>query len=298
MSDSLTHADEPSQADEQSQADELSQVVADGLAESDAEGLAESGAEGLAESETHAAESHAGAEVLGLRHFPLVVTSPGKVFSLVEDNGAYGWALTVLLTLVSLIGYVQVQSGLIDQSLDQQTEKKLAQVEAEQGTLVDRIRLKETMEDVRQQGVFLKLISKLFAYVLSPVSLLVSFLLISAFLYAVVALTGRKPEFHTLMSICVYAGFVELIAHLLGVSMMFYYRSLDVGTTLKGLGAAGEATVWAAVDPFQMWFWVLVGIGLTVTRQLSRRMAIVSTVLLCHVGIGLRVGVEFGAGGI
>ena len=67
----------------------------------------------------------------------------------------------------------------------------------------------------------------------------------------------------------------------------------EVGTSLAALGTPGEPSVWAAVDPFRIWFWVLVTIGLVVTRQLSRRMAVASCSVLYLLALGVRVGVEY-----
>lgn len=233
---------------------------------------------------------------LGLRHALLVYTSPSSLFRRVEDTGAYGWALVVLLGLVMLIGYLQVQTGLIDQLVDQRTEKGLAALEENRVDLVDRVELRLAMEDVRKTGEFLKTVSRLQVIVLSPVYLLASFLLIASVLYAAVALTGRKPEYHTLMSICVYAGFIELVAYVLRAGMMVYYRSTEVDTSLRLLSSGDGPTVLGVIDPFRFWFWILVAVGLTITQQLSRRMAIVSCSLLCLVTTGVRVAMEFAPG--
>ena len=104
-----------------------------------------------------------------------------------------------------------------------------------------------------------------------------------------VSLTGRKPEYHTLMSICVYAAFIELFAALIQLAMMLQFRSTAVSTTLRALGPSGKPTLWGAVDPFQMWFWVLVAIGLAVTHQLSRRMSIAMCTLMGAMALGLRM---------
>ena len=232
-------------------------------------------------------------ETLGLRHVGLIFTSPRAVFARVEDTGAYGWALFVLLGLVMLIGYAQVQTGLIDRVVEKQTAEELARLEKAQGTLVDRVQLRQNMEDLRKAGEFNKLVTRLAVVVFSPGYFLASFLLIASVLYAIVALTGRKPEYHTLMSICVYAGFVELAGYALQLGMMLYYRTTEVDTSLAALGTPGQPTVWAAVDPFRIWFWVLIAIGLTVTRQLSRRMAIVSCSLMGLTALGVRVGLAF-----
>ena len=116
---------------------------------------------------------------LGVRHAMLVYAAPRSLFSRVEDTGAYGWALVTLLGLVMLIGYAETQTGLIDRGVDEQTEQKLAALEAEQTDLVDRIQLRENMDDIRKAGEFNKLLARLGAVVLKPAYLLASFLIIA-----------------------------------------------------------------------------------------------------------------------
>ena len=232
---------------------------------------------------------------LGVRHALLVYSSPSALFRRIEDTGAYGWALVVLLGLVTLVGYVQVQTGLLNRLVDKRTNIRMRQIEDDRANLVDRGQLREVMENARQQGEFSKTIARLWVIVVSPVKMLAEYLLIAASLYAVVALTGRKPEYHTLMSICVYSGFIELIAYVLRVCMMMYYGTISIDTSLALLADPDRGTVLAAFDPFLIWFWILVALGLIVTQQLSRRMAIVSCSMLCIATMGLRVGVSFAA---
>lgn len=223
--------------------------------------------------------------------------APRSLFNRVEDNGAYGYALMTLLLFAVLIGYARVQTGLVDRNVDVATERQLAEIEQNQKNLVDRIQLKEAMENVRKHAVFNKTITRLGVIVLRPLYLLGSFLLIASILYAMVALTGRKPEYQTLMSICVYAGFLELTGFVIELLMMLYSRSTEIGTTLAPLGTGVMSKVLAGVDPFRIWFWVLVAIGLTVTQQLSRRMAIVTCTILCLIGVGIHTGLAFASGG-
>ena len=230
---------------------------------------------------------------LGVRHALLVFTAPRSLFERVEDTGAYGWALVTLLGLVMLLGYAEVKTGLIDRVVDEQTEKELAKIEGEQANLVDRIQLKERMESVHKAAVFTKTMTRIGVVALKPMYLLASFMLIASALYAMAALTGRKPEYHTLMSICVYAGFIELAAFVLQLALMLYFRTTEIDTSLRALGPVGKPTVLAAIDPFRIWFWVLVGMGLTVTHQLGRRMAIATCSVMCLVAIGVRAGLEF-----
>ena len=217
----------------------------------------------------------------------LVLFSPKRVFARIEDTPAYGWGLASLIGLMVLIGYAKVQTGLIDRNVDEATERNLAKFEQMQGQVIDRVAFREHMESVQKEAEFTKMISRLGAIVLSPLGMLASLMLIASFLYAVVALTGRKPEYHTLMSICVYSAYVELAALILQLAMMLYFKSTAVDTTLHALGRPGKPTLWAAVDPFRMWFWVLVAIGLITTQQLGRWKAILVCILMCGLGLGL-----------
>jgi len=233
---------------------------------------------------------------LGLRHAFLVFASPRRVFALVEDTGAYGWALVTLIVLTTLIGYAKVQTGLIDAVVDRRTEVSLAELEEAQTNLVDRVQLADQMEAIRKAGEFTKTMSRLGAMVATPMALLASYLLIASVLYAAVAMTGRKPEYHTLMAICVYAGFMDLLAYALRLAMMVYYSRIDVDTTLASLTPDVVPNWLAAVDPFRIWFWVLVAVGLTVTRQLRTRGAVAICVFLGLVGAGGRVALSLAQG--
>ncbi|MFQ5494045.1 MAG: YIP1 family protein [Phycisphaerae bacterium] len=226
---------------------------------------------------------------LSLRHALLVYTAPRSLFARVEDTGRYGVALAVLLGLVVLIGYLRIQTGLIERAVDQSTEQRLATLETEQGHLLDRAELKTRMDDIRKAAAFDKTLAKLGAVVVTPVYFLASFLLIASVLYSAVALSGRKPEYHTLMSICVYAGFIELVGCAIALAMMVYYRTSDVDTSLGMLAPPGTLSFLSAIDPFRIWFWVLVGIGVCVTRQLSRRWSIITCSVMGLVAIGGRM---------
>ena len=47
--------------------------------------------------------------------------------------------------------------------------------------------------------------------------------------------------------------------------------------------------VLSSVDPFRVWFWILVCLGLVVTGQLSRRTALVTCLLFCLLAAGVRM---------
>jgi hypothetical protein len=225
---------------------------------------------------TNGSEISASLPPLRARHALLVFGSPRRLFRRIEDTPAYGGAMAILLVLVALIGYAEVQTGLIDRVVQREIETQKAQIEKAQRDTVDRVALRKQLEDIDKAGSFATLMARIKAVAFDPVYFLASILVISSCLYALVALTGQKPEYHSLVSICVYAEFVELAAHLLRFLMMLAYRTITLDTSL---GLLTTSTGWAwlsAIDPFRVWFWVLVAMGAIVTRQLSRRMAIVA----------------------
>lgn len=229
---------------------------------------------------------------VGLMDAGRVLVAPRAVFARIEDTPAYGPALVVMLGVVMLLGYAEVQTGLIDRSVDQQTEAAIAVLEKDQAHLVDRVALREQMDTVREAGEFNKMISRLMAIGVAPVTVLASYLTVAAVLYAIVALTGRKPEWHTLMGICTYAGFIGLVAIVLRLAMVVAYRTIDVDTSLGMLAPTGQPSWMAAIDPFRVWFWVLVATGLIVTRQLGRRLAIASCIGMALLAAGVRAGMS------
>ncbi len=241
---------------------------------------------------------------LGLRHAPMMFVAPGGVFRRIAETGRYGWLLGTLLLLTTLIGWVTVQTGLIDREVDRQTRTALAELEREQVDLMSRAELSEQMEKIRKSAEFTKLITRGQAVLAAPVLLVASLMLIAAFLFAVVALGGNKPEYPTLMAVCTYSAVVVVLASVLRLAMMLAYRTIEVDTSLgllvsRSVGDGVPHAILSAVDPFRIWFWILVAVGLTVTGQLSRRAAIITCALFCMIAMAARVvatlGVQAGA---
>jgi len=207
--------------------------------------------------------------------------SPKRAFASVEDVARYGWPLAMLLALFALAGYATVQTGLIERDVEQRVQKRIAAVDEAQAHLGDRAALRDAYAEQRKAGEFERTILNMVAVIAAPLGLLATLLIIAAVLFAVVALTGHKAEWHTLMTIVVYAAAVDALALIVRFALMMHFQTLEVHTSLaplvrlsfsdsgmqpQALGALmGLAT---AIDPFRVWFWILVVMGLRVTRQL------------------------------
>ena len=232
--------------------------------------------------------------VPSLRHAPLVLVAPEAVFRRIAHSGRYGWALGALLVLTTLIGWATVQTGLIDREVNRRTLKSLADLEREQTDLMTRQELSEQLENIRKSAEFTKLMTRGEVILAAPVLLLASAMFIAALLFGVVALVGNKPDYPTLMAVCVYSAVVDVLAAGLRLAMMLYYRTLEVDTSLALLVPPAKdtqilTTILSAIDPFRVWFWILVALGLVVTGQLSRRGAIITCGLFWLIASGVRM---------
>lgn len=218
---------------------------------------------------------------VGVWDVPVALIAPRRVFARVEDVGAYGWALVWLLTAVSLLGWALVQTGLIDREVDRGVQAKIAEIENTQADVVERSALSKMIEDAKQEGEFDRLMTRVAVVGASPLTTLAIVLLIPAAFYGLVALTGRKPEWHTLVTICVFASFADVVGQFTRLALMVHYGTLDVSTSPAGLAQMGDAAsklqgaaalalpaMLSALDPFRVWFWLIMGVGLTTTMQL------------------------------
>ena len=229
---------------------------------------------------------------LGLSDAPKMFVSPGAVFARIAQDARYGWALGALLLLTALIGWATVQTALIDRQVNMQTQRSLANLEREQIDLLTRAELSERLDNIRKTAEFQKLMARGGVMLATPLTLVASVMLIAAMWFAVVALTGHKPDYPTLMAICVYSAVIDVLAQMLRLALMLYYRTMEVDTSL-GLLVADQSSplhgVLSAIDPFRTWFWVLAALGLVITGQLTRRAAIVTCVLFWLIATGVRM---------
>ena len=240
---------------------------------------------------------------VGVRDIPAALLGPRRLFARVEDVAVWKWPLLILLTAVTLIGWATVQTGLISREVDRKVGERIARIESQQRDVVERSALREMYEQEYKKGAFEKLIRRIQVVAAEPAKVLASVLLVAAMLYGVVALTGRKPEWDTLLSICVFAGFIDLLGLLVRLGLMLHFRTLEVDTSLsllawlpaggKGLDAkllAALAGGLSALDPFRIWFWLVVIAGLKATCQLVGWRAWATCSLCWLITAGVRAG--------
>ncbi len=239
-------------------------------------------------------------------HTPLVFLSPRRLFAKVEDVCAYRFTLLVLLAAITLIGWATVETGLIDREVDRQVEGDIASLEKQQLDVVERSTMRTMIEEKRKEGEFARLMARIQVIVAAPLATLASILFISSLLYGVVALSGKKPEWHTLMTIGIYAAFVEVLGMLVRLVLMLQHGTLEVDTSAalltrlippqsdpQGMIAPVLSNVLTGIEPFHIWFWLLIAIGLSVTSQLRGWRLWLTCSLMWLIAAGTRIGLAF-----
>lgn len=241
---------------------------------------------------------------VGVRDIPLAVFAPRRLFARVEDVPGYGIVFLTLLVGFLLVGYAIVQTGLIHREVDRRVNDRIALIDATQRDVVERSVLRTLYEEQQKLGKFEKLLVQMQVIAAAPLGALATTLLLAAVLYGAVALTGRKPEWHTLLTIFIFAGFIDLLQAAVALGLTLHFRTLAVDTSpLPLLGLAPGVAAWtptwravaagglAALDPFRLWYWWVVIIGLSATAQL-RGWRVWSACGLCWLcAAGGRVGV-------
>jgi len=319
---------------------------------------------------------------LGVLDVPLVLFAPRALFSKAENVNRYGSTLLVLLACFTLVGYASIQTGLIDREVQKSVAQRQAELEkATEDNVVARSELIKQLEEARKLGEFQRYTNRILVVAARPLGQLAVILLTASLLYGAVALTGRKPEWHTLMTICVFAGFADLARQTIRLVLMVQHASMEVDTSaalllrlvpegyditaapvgafnkafhllgnpylpwlyliggVAGYGALrflrlrvkrrwvrvftaglsaltvgfivsflGQATlslsngpliaqrILSGIDPFHVWFWLLVIGGLATTTQLRASRAWVTCGLFWLVATGVRIGLGFAAG--
>ena len=239
-------------------------------------------------------------------HTPMVFLCPRRLFAKVEDVCAYRFTLMVLLVTITMIGWATVQTGLIDRQVDSGVEAKIAQLDEQSLDVVERSTLRTMIEDVRKEGEFTRLMTRIQVIVAAPLLVLASILMISSLLYGVVALSGKKPEWHTLLTIGIYASFVEVFGMFIRLALMLKHGTLEVDTSAalltrlippqsdpEGMIVPILSNVLTGIEPFHVWFWLLIAIGLSVTSQLRGWRLWLTCCLMWMTTAGMRIGLAF-----
>lgn len=206
---------------------------------------------------------------------------PSALFlGLAVENRA-GRALGILLILEMALTGLIVSTGVVDYEIEADTQRQVSERLRDQEGPDDDDALASTLSSIEKWGVFKKLLAKLGWVLGIPGRTLAGVIVLSWILFAAVALRGGKPKYEELLAVAVFASFVELPRLLVKLYLITELQVARVETSLAAFVPVGPKTpFWIyllarRIDPFEIWFWILVGYGIWKIGALRAKSAVI-----------------------
>jgi hypothetical protein len=215
-----------------------------------------------------------------------VFTRPADLFNeLPVCNRAAPALLVLLLVQLAFAGLI-ISTGVKDYEIETHTQKEITKVrqyfKGEEGA---EEKLTSSIDSLEKNAVFTKLMTRVGLLLGGPLRQCVNIGLLAGILFIVVALRGGKPNYQLLLGIAVFAAYVEVPRMLMQVVLISQLQTSRVETSLAAFFMRPNVSFplylfLRRFDPFFIWYYVLVGLGLTRTGQLNRRTTIVVVLFL------------------
>jgi hypothetical protein len=211
---------------------------------------------------------------------------PSVLFEALPRWNRSASALGVLMLLYALYAAALVSTGVLDYEIQLETAKAANRYANQPHTDESAEDVNRMLTAIDKGATFSMLLSRVVLIAGSPVSAAAGAGLLASVLFVVVALRGAaKPDFHLLAAVAIFAAYAlvpRLLVHLFLVSQLQVSR---VETSLAAFVSAPHVSLpvyllLRRLDPFDVWYWCLVGLGLWKTGQLSGRTALVTAVVL------------------
>jgi hypothetical protein len=213
-------------------------------------------------------------------------TSPGALFADLPVVNRAGGALLVLvaahLVAAALLVSTHVTDYEISARAEQESNRAAEQLKGDENSE----ELARALEAQDKKAVFDKLFARVLLFVGGPLRLLIGIATVASLLFLTVALWGTgKADFRLLWGVVVFASCVELPRLAVRVILVAGVHATRVDTSLAAFLPGPRAGLAAFLllrrfDPFEVWYWALVGLGLWKTGQLSGRRALVVALVL------------------
>jgi hypothetical protein len=210
---------------------------------------------------------------------------PTTLFRELPRTNRVASALILLMVLYALYGLGLYATGVLNYEIDVQTQTQISGLRQHPPAKDDAAKFTAALETIEKGSVFQKELSRVLLLAGGPVQLCLSVGVLSALLFLVVALRGSKPNFQVLLGVTTFASYVEVPRLLMQLVLTAQLHVSRVETSAAAFFSRadvglGNYLLLRRLDPFEVWYYVLVGLGLYHTGQLKRRWAIVTACLL------------------
>ncbi len=207
-------------------------------------------------------------------------TSPGALFANLPLVNRAGGALLVLLAAQLAAAAVIVATRVHDYEVSARAEQDSNRIAEQLKGDENSEELTKALEAREKQAVFDKMFGRVRLFVGDPLRLLLGIAVVASLCFLAVSLGGAaKADFRVLWGVVVFASCVELPRLLVRVVLVAGVHASRVETSLAAFLPGQRAGLAAflllrRLDPFELWYWALVGLGLWKTGQMSGRRAL------------------------
>jgi hypothetical protein len=244
----------------------------------DTRALASAGSEELGES------GSAGARPAGWRPVNLIddliaiLVMPSALFGILPRENRARQALTLFLLLHVLIGWGIILTAVREFEIGWVTQLALTVYGKEHEGDEDSAGVEIALDLISKTGEFQVAAERIKLLSFGAINLLWTACCTAGFSFVLVALTAGKPKFPTLFGIAVYASVVGVIKAALRMLLIAWLHRSSVETAASAFVDRPDVTLpiyllLRRLDPFDLWWWCLIGVGLSRTGQCSRRAA-------------------------
>jgi hypothetical protein len=195
-------------------------------------------------------------------------------------------ALLLLMALQALYAFGVVSTGVLDYETDADTQKAWSRYADQPHSDESADQVNATLDGLIKGGTFTKLLRRVGLVAGGPVRVAVGAGLLAGVLFIVVALRGTaKPDFHLLAAVAVFAAYALVPRLLVRLFLISQLQVSRVETSAAAFApvphiSLGLYLLLRRLDPFDAWYWALVGLGVWRTGQLSARAALVTVLVL------------------
>jgi hypothetical protein len=223
---------------------------------------------------------------------------PATLFARLPRWNRATQALLVLLVIHILYAVAVISTAVFDYEIDARTQHEIGKFADPPPTDDSRDKQNLLLDALEKGAVFAKLLTRVLLLVNGPLQVFLGVGTLASVLFVVVALWGgAKPDFQLLAGVAIFAAFVEVPRLLLRLFLLSQLQVSRVETSAAALLPGphidfGTFLLLRRLDPFDIWYWCLVGLGVWKTGQLSGRFTVVVVLLLALVTVLLQVGAD------
>jgi hypothetical protein len=228
-----------------------------------------------------------------------VYLRPEALFAELPAVNRAGPALWLLLALYVVQAALLLSTGVHAYEIERLTQRAMAREAERLPGDENADELTRKLEEMEKKAVFERLLNRLVLLVGGPLNVLLGVVTIAGLLYAVVALRGTaKADFGLLAGVAVFAAYTQVPRLLLQLYLVGELHASRVETSAAAFVSAPQTSLGVylllrRLDPFDTWYWLLIGLGVWKSGQLSAGRAVFATVVLALLSTLVLVSLDF-----